>query len=148
MKKALQVIVLCFFGFVSQGQPGQYVSEVNAITKTIDSSVSTKQYQTTFSDYTFTLIADTVRNSLLKTVVVDKRSKSTRTYYFRNDYLIKVMEKYDQPYEIVSSHYFFLNSNYTLAVDYKDDAQPDAKHQRLLNDAYKFLLCYRTISMK
>src|SRR5688572_12375037 len=154
MKKAFQIIVLCFFGFISQGQPIQYASDVNAFTKTIDNAVSTKQYQTSFSNYTFTFIADSVKNSLLKTVVVDKRSKSTRTYYFRNDYLIKVMEKYDEPNDIKSSHHFFLDISYALAVEYKDSAQgeaaeaADAKRQRLQNDAYKFLLGYRRISMK
>jgi hypothetical protein len=89
-----------------------------------------------------------VTNSLLKAVVLDARSKSTRIYYFRNDYLIKVTEKFDQPNDIESSHHFFLESNYALAVEYKGDAQGDTKRQRLLNDAYKFLLYYRQISMK
>ena len=148
MIKAFQIILRCFFGFISQGQPFQYASEVNAITKTIDSSVSTKRYQTSSSNYSFTSTADTVKNSLLKALVLDKRSKSTRTYYFLNDYLIKVIEKYDEPNDIKSSHHFFLDLHYALAVDYKDDPQLDAKRQRLLNDAYKFLLYYRRISMK
>ena len=148
MIKVFQIILLCFFGFISQSQTFQHASDVNAFTKTIDNAVSTKEYQTSFSGYSFTLTADTVKNSLLKAVVLDKRSKSTRTYYFRNDYLIKVTEKYEQPYDIESSHHFFLNTSYALAVDYEDDAQPDAKRQRLQNDAYKFLLHYRGISMK
>ena len=148
MKKVFQLILLCFFGLISQGQPVQYASDVNSIIKTIDSSVSSKQYQTSSSNYSFTLTADTVKNSLLKAVVLDKRSKSTRTYYFLNDYLIKVIEKFDQPNEIESSHHFFLDSSYALAIDYKGDAQPDAKRQRLQNDAYRFLLYYRRISMK
>jgi hypothetical protein len=89
-----------------------------------------------------------VTNSLLKAVVLDKRSKSTRIYYFRNDYLIKVIEKFDQPNDIESSHSFFLDGDYSLVIDYKDDGQPDAKRQRFQNDAYKFLLYYRQISMK
>ncbi len=150
MKKAFQIILLCFFGFISQGQTLQHASDVNAIIKTIDNAVSTKQYQTSFSDYSFTLTADTVKNSLLKAVVLDKRSKSTRTYYFLNDYLIKVMEQYDQPNDIESSHHFFLDISYALVVDNKDNAQgdADAKRQRLQSDAYKFLLHYRRISMK
>jgi hypothetical protein len=148
MKKVVQAAFLCLFGFISQGQTVRYASDVAPIIKTIDNSVSTKQYQTFFSDYSLTLTADTVKNSLLKAVVLDKRSKSTRTYYFRNDYLIKVTEKYDQPTDVASSHHFFLDINYALAVDYKGEAQDDAKRQRLQNDAYKFLLHYRKISMK
>jgi hypothetical protein len=148
MKKTFQIILFCFFGFITKSQTIQYPSDVAPIIKTIDNSVSTKQYQTSFSNYSFTLTADTVTNSLLKAVVVDKRSKSTRIYYFRNDYLIKVTEKFDQPNDIESAHHFFVDNNYALVVDYKDDGQPDAKRQRLQNDAYKFLLYYRRINMK
>ena len=148
MKKTFQIMLFCFFGFISKSQTIQYASDAAPIIKTIDNSISTKQYQGSFSTYSFTLTADTVTNSLLKAVVLDKRSRSTRIYYFRNDYLIKVTEKFDQPYDIESSHSFFVDADYSLVVDYKDDGQPDAKRQRLQNDAYKFLLYYRRISIK
>lgn len=67
---------------------------------------------------------------------------------YRNDYLIKVTESFDQLNDIKSSHHFFLDVSYSLLDNYKDNTRQNAEQQRLQNDAYKFLLYYRRISIR
>jgi thymidylate kinase len=140
-------IVLIFIGVCLNvmAQPIRSASDAEPIVKQFDMALAVKQYQGSFGDsYSYILTADTVKKALLKAVVSDRHTKSTRTYYFHNEYLLKVVERFEQPSPINVSLRFFLDPDYALYVDYKDNTQKELlARQRLQNDAYKFLLQYQ-----
>ena len=135
---------------VSQAQPIRYASDAAPIIAQMDSTLTIKQYEGAFGDsYSYTFTADTIKRTLLKAVVQDKPSRSTRTYYFHNEYLVKVIERFEHAGEVSTSLHFFLQPDYALSVDYKDNFQKELiVRQRLQNDAYKFLLHYRKLSQQ
>jgi hypothetical protein len=142
------LFTLICLSFLVQAQTIRYGSDARPIIEENDKTLTIKNYEGVLGDnFSFVLTADTLKKTLLKAVVQDGYSKSTRTYYFHNDYLLKVTERFHQPDTIAISHRFFLNPDYALSIDYKDPFQKEiVARQKLQNDAYKFLLHYRRLS--
>lgn len=147
----MKKVFFIFFSYICSlqlpAQPIRYASEATSIIQQIEKVSSVKQYDGIFgSSYTFLLLADTISNKLLKAIVTDSRTGSSRTYYFRNDYLIKVTERFEKPNPTSLLHRFFFQFDYAFAIDYVDEGQKELlERQRLLADAYKLLLYYRQI---
>lgn len=145
MKRASFIFITCICSLQLLSQPIRYASDAAPIIRQIEKATSVKQYEGVMGQsYTFLLMADTISKALLKVTVTDSRTKSSRTYYFHNDYLIKVTERFWQLNPISLKHHFFFNTDYALAINYIDEGQKEVLvRQRLLTDAYKFLLHYR-----
>ena len=148
MQKAAFLFALVCCSLLSRAQSIRFGSDAQPIVKQIESTTSVKHYNKTYdTTYNLVLTTDSVNNALLKATVQDNRSRSTRTYYFHNGYLIKVTERFERPSPISLTHHVFLDTDYYLMVNYKDDLQKEVLvRQRLLVDGYKFLLYYQQIS--
>lgn len=144
MKKSSFIFIICLCSLHLLAQPIRYASDATPIIEQINKAVSIKQYEGNLGpSYTFLLIADTVNLTLLKATVIDSQTHSTRTYYFHNNYLIKVTERFEPPSTVSLIHHFFFNTDYALAINYTDKEQKELLvRQRHLVDAYKFLLYY------
>ncbi|ANE50807.1 hypothetical protein [Flavisolibacter tropicus] len=129
-----------------QAQPIQFASDATPIIAQIEKTTSVKQYDRAFGQYTLILTADTISNTLLKASVHDSLTRSTRTYYFHNEYLVKLTEKFEPPSPVSVMHHFFFNTDYAIAIGYKNEEQKEVLvRQSLLTDAYRLLLYYRQI---